>query len=141
MATIGPVRSKRELLAAFLGAAIATPAFAQSVPDETDRPNPVVALPMIEASIRGLLKDPESARFTWPNGFVWGSYKPFMGRRAYGWITCGTVNAKNSFGGYAGRAAAIAVWRYNAVFAVDLDQPEGAGVERACRKLGVILPG
>lgn len=45
---------------------------------------------VISDAIRGSLRDPESARFTWP---------PYVdGVDLY----CGYVNAKNSFGGYVG---------------------------------------
>jgi hypothetical protein len=110
---------------------------AESVPDESDRPNPVTAIPMIEAAIRDQLKDPASAQFAWPNGFVWGSYRPFAGRRMYGWITCGTVNARNGYGGYAGRTAAMAIWRYNTVRAAYVDRTNEAGIARSCAKIGV----
>jgi hypothetical protein len=52
------------------------------------------------------LKDPESARYTYRelrNGWlVIGS------ARQFGWFMCGTVNAKNSYGGYVGAHAFIA---------------------------------
>lgn len=48
----------------------------------------------------GSLKDPDSARYTF--------LAPTMGSlvngnlRQFGWFMCGTVNAKNSYGGYTG---------------------------------------
>lgn len=43
----------------------------------------------ITKAVKQLLKDPDSARFRWPGVQEWGLY-------------CGWVNAKNSYGGYAG---------------------------------------
>lgn len=48
---------------------------------------------VIEKVIREQLKDPESARFEW---------LPLVGKQPNAY--CGLVNAKNSFGGYTGRA-------------------------------------
>lgn len=44
----------------------------------------------VETGVRKKLKDPESARFKWPPAVI--------GQETY----CGFVNAKNSYGGYAG---------------------------------------
>lgn len=49
----------------------------------------------IEKSVKSQLKDPESARFTFPN-LLEGSLTDLPGRY------CGKVNAKNSYGGYSG---------------------------------------
>tara|TARA_B100000287_G_scaffold104052_1_gene96287 strand:+ start:467 stop:856 length:390 start_codon:yes stop_codon:yes gene_type:complete len=57
-----------------------------------------------EARIRSTLKDPSSAIFT-SNGCTSGYWHsvPVMGLPiAYGYLQSGTVNAKNSFGGYVG---------------------------------------
>lgn len=43
----------------------------------------------IAKAVKDQLKDPDSARFRWPAVQEWGLY-------------CGWVNAKNSYGGYAG---------------------------------------
>jgi hypothetical protein len=48
------------------------------------------------------LFDPGSAQIVWMTGFRWGYAKPLIGRRTYGWIACGTLNAKNRMGGYVG---------------------------------------
>ena len=57
-----------------------------------------------EAKIRSTLKDPSSAIFT--NGGCTSGYwssVPIMGLPiAYGYLQSGTVNGKNSFGGYVG---------------------------------------
>lgn len=48
------------------------------------------------------LKDPESARY----GNISTPYRTYLGSRIdetkYGWLTCASVNAKNSFGAYTG---------------------------------------
>lgn len=99
-----------------------------------------VGVAMIEAAIRDKLKDPESAQFEWPHGFVDGWYQRPFGQRYAGWITCGTVNAKNSYGGYTGRTAAIGVIRNGVVVETNLDETSaryGSFVEQACAKIGV----
>lgn len=51
-----------------------------------------------EEFVKNDLRDPDSAEFKWPNDFV-----PFTGsKRATGYATCFSYNAKNSFGGYVG---------------------------------------
>jgi len=103
-------------------------------------PERATGLAMIETSIRATLKDPDSAQFSWPNGFVSGRYHRLFGKRYEGWITCGTVNAKNSYGGYIGRAAAIGVIRDGVVIGVNFDDATaqyGTFVAEACKKIGV----
>lgn len=95
---------------------------------------------MIEQAVRSQLKDPASAQFTWPNGFVSGWYQPPFGRKYYGWITCGTVNARNAFGGYVGRTAVIGVIRGGSVIAANIDSSvyrDMPFVAAACSKIGV----
>lgn len=48
------------------------------------------------------LFDPGSAQINWSSGFQWGYMKPLIGRRTFGWIACGSINAKNRLGGYVG---------------------------------------
>ena len=48
------------------------------------------------------LFDPGSAQVAWTSGFQWGFLKPLIGKRKFGWIACGTLNAKNRMGGYVG---------------------------------------
>lgn len=52
--------------------------------------------------VKSTLIDPGSAQVTWSSGFQWGYIKPIIGRRKFGWIACGSINAKNRMGGYAG---------------------------------------
>lgn len=46
--------------------------------------------------------DPGSAQVRWVSGFRWGFMKPLIGKRTFGWVACGNINAKNRFGGYVG---------------------------------------
>lgn len=52
--------------------------------------------------VKSQLIDPGSAQTNWTSGFQWGYIKHIFGKRQYGWIACGNVNAKNRLGGYAG---------------------------------------
>ena len=56
---------------------------------------------VFETAILGELKDPDSAKFDWPYHFS---------HEQNGFLTCGYVNAKNSYGGYAGKAPVVAVY-------------------------------
>jgi hypothetical protein len=47
------------------------------------------------------LKDPESARYTFRPTI--NSWLASGSLRRFGWFMCGTVNAKNSYGGYTGQ--------------------------------------
>lgn len=103
-------------------------------------PEREAGIAMIESAIRAQLKDPDSAQFTWPNSFVHGWYQPPFGRRYIGWITCGTVNARNSFGGYVGRTAVVGVIRNGSVIAANMDSSTHRDmpfVAAACQKIGV----
>lgn len=81
----------------------------------------------IETAVREDLRDPESARFEWPYGFRRGTYKSRSGASSEGWITCGTVNAKNAYGGYVGREAVAAVVSGQSVINVVFDEPTDDG--------------
>jgi hypothetical protein len=103
-------------------------------------PDRAAGIAMIEAAVRETLKDPDSAQFSWPHGFVQGWYQPPFGKKYYGWITCGTVNARNSFGGYVGRTPVIGVIRGGTVIETNMDDATaqyGGFVGEACRKIGV----
>lgn len=52
--------------------------------------------------LKTTLIDPGSTQVTWSSGFQWGYIKHIFGKRQFGWIACGSVNAKNRMGGYAG---------------------------------------
>lgn len=81
----------------------------------------------IESAVRADLRDPESARFEWPYDFRRGTYKSRSGASSEGWITCGTVNAKNAYGGYVGREAVAAVVSGDSVIIVVFDEPTDDG--------------
>ena len=56
-----------------------------------------------ESGLKSTLFDPSSAQINYTSGFQWGYWKPIIfGRRTYGWIACGMLNAKNRMGGYVG---------------------------------------
>ena len=54
------------------------------------------------SALTSTLYDPTSVVVNWSTGFAWGFTKPIIGRRSYGWVACGTLNAKNRLGGYVG---------------------------------------
>lgn len=96
-------------------------------------------IPLIEGQIRSRLKDPQSAQFSWPNEFVAGQHQPLMAKPIYGWVTCGTVNARNSYGGYTGPQAVLVVTRNNQVLFMDMDSPTAGRplISGYCRLYGV----
>jgi hypothetical protein len=73
---------------------------------------------LAEDYLRTILRDPESARFTWKpleRGWREGSgSKPII----YGYLLEGTVNAKNAFGGYTGPTAYSLLFRGETIMAV-----------------------
>lgn len=104
------------------------------------QPDPVSATAMIESAVRETLKDPDSAQFKWNGSFRYGWYRRPFGKKHEGWITCGTINAKNSYGGYTGRQAVIGIIQAGSVVETDID--DGGGpydqtfVADACAKIG-----
>lgn len=62
-----------------------------------------------EASLRGRLVDPDSARIEWPFGFTYGTWKPVLAKRLEGYWTCGLINARNRMGGYTGATSFVVV--------------------------------
>lgn len=75
-----------------------------------------------EAGIRERMLDPDSARISWVSGFFKGEYKPLLEARVYGYVACGTVNARNRLGGYAGTASFVVVIDYDRVLLADIDK-------------------
>ena len=55
-----------------------------------------------EAELRTKLIDPDSAKFQWPLGFAYGSWRPTIYPRMTGYLGCGMVNVKDRFGSDAG---------------------------------------
>jgi Short C-terminal domain len=63
-----------------------------------------------ERGVKGRLIDPQSAIIEMPYDFIYGTWSPaFTGSRFEGFMTCGTVNAKNRMGGYTGSTYFISV--------------------------------
>lgn len=90
--------------------------------DAGPRPTIEGSRAMIEAAVKDQLKDPDSAQFEWPYWFARSSFA--LSRNAPdGWFTCGTVNAKNGYGGYAGKTAVMVVINNGRVTMVRLDSP------------------
>lgn len=90
------------VLAAALTASTNAMAAPKQPPEPGDHPSWRKAADDGIEVISGGLIDPDSAKITWTSGFQWGYAKPFIGPRVFGWVACGTVNAKNRMGGYAG---------------------------------------
>lgn len=104
-------------------------------------PDRTTGIAMVETALKAMLKDPDSAQFTWGPGFVNGSYHPVFAKKKDGWLICGTVNARNSFGGYTGQYAAVGVIAGGTVVKVDMDEPgrwsaHAGWVADQCRKNG-----
>ncbi|WP_216821969.1 SHOCT domain-containing protein [Stenotrophomonas sp. SAU14A_NAIMI4_5] len=62
-----------------------------------------------ERAVRARLIDPDSARIDMPYGFLEGAWRPMFQKEVEGYWTCGTVNARNRMGGYAGTSAFVVV--------------------------------
>ena len=86
-----------------------------------------------EAAIRATLVDPDSAKFSWPNGYIKGGYTAFLSRRVYGYVTCGYVNSRNRMGGYGGDVPFIVVIDHGAVLTSDFGEHNGF-VQDICSK-------
>lgn len=63
-----------------------------------------------EGGVLGRLIDPQSAMIELPYDFIYGTWSPaFSGYKIDGFMTCGSVNAKNRMGGYTGATTFISV--------------------------------
>jgi len=83
----------------------ATPCLAKAPPqppEPTSHPNWGETASRGAAMLKANLYDPASAQIAWTSGFQWGFVKKLFEARTFGWIACGTVNAKNRMGGYVG---------------------------------------
>jgi hypothetical protein len=86
-----------------------------------------------EAAVRSQLIDPESARISWPYGYVKRGFTPLLSKRVYGYATCGLVNARNRMGGYTGDAVFAMVIDYDHVLYVEISKGNGYSlIGRAC---------
>ncbi len=90
---------------------------------QTNKPSKAVEN-MVKAAIRDGLKDPASAQFT-------GMYTFLSGNTRH---TCGYVNAKNSFGGFAGKQAFF-VSSVNSEVDIVITEDSGYGSAAAIRKM------
>jgi membrane-associated protease RseP (regulator of RpoE activity) len=88
-----------------------------------------------EAGIQARLVDPESARISWTAGFYQGEYKPFLEARVQGYIACGTVNARNRMGGYAGSSGFVVVVDYDRVLYAAIERTPGGLIDAPCAKM------
>lgn len=71
-------------------------------PMPTEHPDWAKVKEQGESSLKQGLFDPTSAIITYTSGFQWGFAKPIIGRKRWGWVACGNINAKNRMGGYVG---------------------------------------
>jgi hypothetical protein len=85
-----------------------------------------------EIYIKGLMLDPDSAKITWVGKFFKGGHKPFLQPRSYGYVGCGSVNAKNRMGGYTGASAFVVVIDYDRVLFGDIDKSTAGMVGATC---------
>lgn len=87
-----------------------------------------------EADIAARLVDPESARISWLGQYHKGEWKPFLQGRVAGYVACGTVNARNRMGGYAGAVSFVVVIDYDRVLFAELDSRGGGLIAESCAK-------
>lgn len=82
----------------------ATPVWAKApvMPPPSPEPDFAKARQIGESGLKANLFDPSSAQIVYSSGFQWGYAKPVIGKRTWGWIACGSLNAKNRLGGYVG---------------------------------------
>ena len=74
------------------------------------QPNYLSLRRSVERGVKARLIDPQSAIIEMPYDFIYGSWTPaFSGTHFEGFMTCGTVNAKNRMGGYTGATYFISV--------------------------------
>jgi hypothetical protein len=95
-----------------------------------------------EAELRTKLIDPDSARFQWPLGFAYGSWRPTILPHMTGYLGCGQVNVKNRFGGDAGVRWFSAIVRDDGKVALaHIDQTVGlAQAKPYCARAGLPRP-
>ncbi len=131
---------KRAITAA-LAAALATSSLPvsakQSAPEHLYGPPPTWAQyrQIAEADLRTRLIDPESARFSWLGGYYKGGFKSLMWGTAAGYFACGTVNARNRMGGYAGQVTFIVAVDYDLVVFAQVDKGASGFAHDRCSQL------
>jgi hypothetical protein len=87
-----------------------------------------------EQAVIARLIDPESARISWMSGYRKGGFKPMFERRVHGYVACGTVNARNRMGGYAGSTGFIVVVDFDRALHVEMDSRSGGMYGEMCAK-------
>jgi hypothetical protein len=105
--------------------------------DTGSAPDQAAALAAIEADLRLKLKDPESAMFSWPNRMRPSIYKPPLGGAVAGWAACGTVNARNSYGGFTGPEPVIGIVNNGQVVLTKIDEGRYSLIADWCAKAGM----
>jgi hypothetical protein len=78
--------------------------------------------------------DPDSAKISWTGKYFKGEHKPVLLPRSYGYVSCGSVNAKNRMGGYTGASAFIVVVDYDRVLYGEIDRSTGGLAGKACNE-------
>lgn len=121
---------------ALAAAAMASPASAQADPNHVYGPDPGWAKfrQVAEAGVIARLIDPESARISWLSGYSKNGFKPAFSRRIHGYVACGTVNARNRMGGYAGATTFIVVVDFDRTLFVNLDGRPGGMQSEMCEQ-------
>ena len=108
------------VLVALLASCVTTPSPDQIANADYGPPPPANYEAMIKSWYDKTLIDPESARYTFAEpakSYVKSS--PLMGvRETFGWRVCGTINAKNRFGGYTGQSPFITMFKNGAIVMV-----------------------
>jgi hypothetical protein len=122
------------LLAGTCGSAL--PAAAQNEAGHVYGPDPGWAKfrAIGEKAVIEHLIDPESARITWLTGYSQGAFKPFLEARVYGYVACGTVNARNRMGGYTGATTFVVVIDFDRPLFVNVDSRGGGMNAEICEK-------
>jgi hypothetical protein len=98
----GKYRFMRAFIAALM-LLVSTPAFAKAPPqppEPASHPNWADVARTGVSQLMSTLFDPTSAQINWSSGFQWGFTKQIFMARTFGWVVCGTINAKNRMGGY-----------------------------------------
>jgi hypothetical protein len=98
---------------------------------------------LAEADIRDRLIDPDSARIEWLGQYHKGGFKPFLQGRVHGYVSCGTVNARNRMGGNVGRTHFVVVVDHDRVIFAEVDSKPGGMIADQCNaalRAGLLPP-
>ena len=97
-------------------------------------PYPVEFEKIVKTHFSDILKDPYSARWEFDRQPIKGGHH-ILGKSVFGWLICGRVNAKNSFGAYIGKSMFTAVINNYRVVYADVDSGKSTFVARRCKKV------